>query len=278
MENLLGLDAVIILIPLLQGFQKSRFATVPDNNWARDLASWAIPKEILDQAETTPFIHPVSQFDIPKTIEITASHQRAIEVNPESILDIGCGGGIAAFATQAPLVIGVDQQQGMLDLFTKNALERGRNSQTFLGNWQDIANDVPKADVVAVHHVLYNVPELDEFLIDLNRHAKKRVVIEIPTKHPISDFNPAWKHFWNLDRPTKPDGIDVVSAAKQLGIDAKYEIWQGDFGRDIDLDQTAEILQIRLCLPVTRRQEVKEYLMANPREKKRELITIWWDV
>ena len=247
-------------------------------SWSADLASWAIPKEILEQAETTPFIHPVSQFDIPKVIEMTPSHLKAREVNPESILDIGCGGGVAAFATDAPLVIGVDQQQGMLDLFCNNAKNRNRNCETYLGNWQDIADKVPKADVVAVHHVLFNVPELEQFLKDLDSHANKRVVIEIPTKHPLSDFNPAWKHFWNIDRPDKPDGIDVVAVANSLGIDAKYEIWMGEFGRDIDLDQTAEIMQIRLCLPAARRQEVKEYLIKNPRQQKRELITIWWDV
>lgn len=248
------------------------------DNWAKDLASWAIPKEILDQAETTPFIHPVSQFDIPKNIEITPSHIKAREVDPQSILDIGCGGGIAAFATEAPLVIGVDQQQGMLDLFSKNASDRNRKCETYLGNWQDIASQVPKADVVAVHHVLFNVPQLKQFLLDLNTHAKKRVVIEIPTKHPLSDFNPAWKHFWNIERPTKPDGRDLVEIAKSLEIDAKFEVWMGDFGRDIDLDQTAEIMQIRLCLPKSRRQEVKDYLTQHPREQKRELITIWWDL
>ena len=248
-----------------------------DNSWAADLATWAIPKEILDQAETTPFIHPVSQFDIPAQIELTPSHLKAREINPESILDIGCGGGVAAFATEAPLVIGVDQQQGMLDLFEKNAAERNRKSETYLGNWQEISDSVPNADVVAVHHVLFNVSEIEKFLTDLNSHAKKRVVIEIPTKHPLSDFNPAWKHFWNIDRPTKPDGVDVVEIAKTLGIEAKYEIWFGEFGREIDLDQTAEILQIRLCLPAARRNEVKDYLIAHPRDKKRELITIWWD-
>ena len=70
-------------------FQQTRFAVVSNNSWAADLATWAIPKEILDQAETTPFIHPVSQFDIPAQIEQTPSHLRAREVNPKAILDIG---------------------------------------------------------------------------------------------------------------------------------------------------------------------------------------------
>lgn len=61
-------------------------------------------------------------FELPAVITDSPSHQRAREVNPSSFLDIGCGGGIAAFATDANIVIGVDHQPEMLTMFANNGL------------------------------------------------------------------------------------------------------------------------------------------------------------
>ena len=105
--------------------------------WKSDLASWAIPQEILDQAEVAPWIHPPALFQIPEKIWDSPSHQRAREVMPDggSVLDIGCGGGIASFAITPPAkhVIGVDHQREMLDMFEKNAAVRNLTSQVFEG-------------------------------------------------------------------------------------------------------------------------------------------------
>ena len=95
----------------------------PSQKWKSDLEDWAIPQEIIDQATESPWIHPPVLFQIPKLIDLTPSHQKAFEALPEngSILDIGCGGGIAAFAMgrKAGQVIGVDHQSEMLDMFTE---------------------------------------------------------------------------------------------------------------------------------------------------------------
>ena len=62
--------------------------------WKKDLASWAIPQEILDQAVEKPWIHPPALFEIPDVIQDSLSHQRAREAMPDggTVLDIGCGG------------------------------------------------------------------------------------------------------------------------------------------------------------------------------------------
>ena len=45
--------------------------------WKKDLEAWSIPKEIIDQAEESPWIHPPVLFQLPKTIVDTFSHQKA---------------------------------------------------------------------------------------------------------------------------------------------------------------------------------------------------------
>ena len=155
--------------------------TTAAERWKADLALWAIPKEILDQAVEKPWIHPPALFEIPEVIKDSLSHQRSREAMPKggSVLDIGCGGGIATFAITPPAghVIGVDEQQAMLDLYKANAEKFSVTSETVLGQWPAVADVTPVADVVTVHHVVFNVGDIVPFLAELNSHARKRVVI-----------------------------------------------------------------------------------------------------
>ncbi len=250
-------------------------------DWADSLAKWAIPQEILDKATTTPWIHPPELFALPEVIEPTISHSRAQEALPVggSVLDVGCGGGIATFAlTDASHVIGVDHQSEMLEMFAANAKNRGLRCQTFEGFWPQVASEAPIADVVVCHHVVYNVAEIGPFLKALDSHARKRVVIEMPTHHPLSNLSPAWMHFWKLDRPTTPDAQDLLDVLKEIGIAAHVDYWVGKMRDRSDLDRDSEFMRVRLCLPPERLGEVREYLMQNPLPRQREIATIWWDV
>jgi SAM-dependent methyltransferase len=246
--------------------------------WREALLKWSIPKEILEQAPVSPWIHPVELFQVPAEIPPTISHLKAKEVNPVSILDIGCGGGIAAFAVTPPAktVIGVDHQPEMLREFERNATQRGLKAQTFEGFWPDLAKEVPTADVVVTHHVLFNVQEIENFLIELDNHAKKRVVIEIPRFHPLTDSSYLWQYFWKLERPTTPTAEDVLKILNELGIEAKIEYWESDFKREIDPLKSIEFNRIRLCLDSSKDEEIAR-LMKNQEPAQRKLATIWWD-
>jgi SAM-dependent methyltransferase len=250
-------------------------------NWRKQLAAWAIPKEILDQAEESPWIHPPALFEIPEIISDTPSHQIAREVLSEnsSVLDIGCGGGIAAFALVPPasFVFGVDHQPEMLEMFTKNAQDRQVKSDVALGFWPEVASQTPLADVVTAHHVLYNVPQVESFLQNMNEHALKRVVIEIPTKHPLSNMSELWRHFWRLERPDSPDYSNLLEVVTEMGFEPKFKVWSGEMRSETNIEQAAEFMRIRLCLPKSRVSDVKEFLQAQPKQSKRELATIWWD-
>jgi SAM-dependent methyltransferase len=249
------------------------------DEWANALAQWAIPPEILSTAQTSPWIHPPVLFQIPEEINLTPSHTRASEALPTegSVLDVGCGGGIAAFATPASHVIGVDHQSEMLEMFAANAKKHNVSCEIYEGFWPEIATQVPRADVVVSHHVVYNVAEIEPFLQELNSHAKSRVVIEMPTQHPLTNMSGAWKHFWNLERPTQPTSVDLMKVLKEIGIDARVQYWTEPLRDRIDLERDSEFMRIRLCLPPERLPEVREYLISHPLPRQREIATIWWD-
>jgi len=252
--------------------------TLAGNKWREDLDNWGIPEVILKQAPTNPWIHPVDLFLVPNEIVETFSHTKAREVNPETVLDIGCGGGIAAFALVPPAtkVFGIDHQPEMLVQFDKEAKRRNVDSETHEGFWPEISGKVSKADVVVSHHVLFNVKNIEEFLLECDSHAVKRVVVEIPERHPQSDSNFLWEHFWGLERPNSPKANDILDILKELGIAAEVQYWESKPREISDNNKTAEYARIRLCLDSSKDEEIKK-MLEGQEIAPRKLATIWWN-
>ena len=255
------------------------------DQWRDDLASWAIPREILDQASEPPWAHHVAMFTVGDEVADSVSHRIAREAVPPqgSVLDIGCGGGRASMALVPPaaMLVGVDHQQAMLDAFTDAATARGVRAHTYLGDWPDVADEVPEADVVVCHHVLFNVAQPAAFLRALDAHAKARVVIEIPTRHPLSYLSPLWQRFWGLERPSVPTEADLVAIARAVGFDAQVQVWHDEsWGNRSPLTQADRVrmTRLRLCLPPEREDEVAAAMAENPEAPGRPVATIWWDV
>jgi SAM-dependent methyltransferase len=260
------------------------------HRWAADLAAWRIPDEILQAAPQSPWIHPVALFvaaDAPAPP--TPSHDLAREAlaaappaSGGTVLDVGCGGGRAAFAVAPPAgtVIGVDHQQGMLDTFAAAADRRGLAHQEVLGDWPDVADRTPEADVVVCHHVAYNVADLGAFVAALDAHARRRVVLELPHRHPLAGMAPLWRHFWNLDRPDGPTAAEALAVIRERGFAAQLQEWDEDPDaggrRPVPPQQQVEFMRIRLCLTPDRDAEVADVLAGLPQAPRR-LATIWWD-
>lgn len=254
------------------------------DRWRADLTAWAIPAEIRAQAPADPWIHPVAQFRVPDgPIPHSPSHAAAREALPAggSVVDVGCGGGRAAFALVPPAdaVIGIDHQQGMLDAFAATAQDRGVAHTEILGDWPDVADQTPIADVVVCHHVVYNVPDLAVFVRTLTAHARHRVVLELPTLHPLTWMNPLWKQFWGLDRPHSPTADDAAAIMRECGYDV-HAVEFDDVDERIPLDPQAqaESACIRLCLPIDRAGEVADAIAATNQGAPRRLVALWWDV
>jgi len=251
------------------------------DRWRQSLDAWALPEEILASAEESPWIHPPVLFDVPDVIELSPSHERAREAVPVggTVLDVGCGGGIAAFALTPPAahVIGVDHQSEMLTMFRANATKHGVTCQTVEGFWPAVADATPSADVVTAHHVVYNVGDIVPFLRALDEHARFRVVLEMPDHHPLAPMSEAWRYFWQLERPEGPTPSDLVDVLEEFGVHAHREQWSGAMRAEQNLEQAAHFMRIRLCLPSSREGEVRDFVATQPSLRTRELSTIWWD-
>jgi SAM-dependent methyltransferase len=256
------------------------------DEWAAALAEWAIPGHIIDRAPESPWIHPVSSFTPSGDLHVdTPSRHRALEalsgLAAPSVLDIGCGGGRAAFGLVPPAVevIGVDHQAGMLEVFEKMADERSVPSHTVLGDWPDVVAMTPTADVVVCHHVFFNVTSLVPFVRALTDRARRRVVVELPQRHPLSNLSPAWRAFWDLERPDGPTAHDALAVVRSTGVDAHIELFEqpAPAVRPEITDTDVAHMRIRLCLTADRDGDVRRFMEANPPGPRR-LATIWWDV
>ena len=249
--------------------------------WRADLEAWALPEHIVAAATQSPWIHPPELFDVPATIAPSPSHERAREAVPENgtVLDVGCGGGIAAFAIAPPAkhVIGVDHQPDMLSMFRTNAGDRDLTWETVEGFWPDVAPSTPTADVVTSHHVAYNVADVVPFLRALHDHARKRVVLEVPDLHPLTSMNGAWRHFWQLERPERPSASDLADVLDEMNVPVHRQRWSGAPRGERNLERAAHFMRVRLCLPEQREGEVYDFLAEQPVETSRALTTLWWD-
>ena len=245
---------------------------------------WGIPENILAQAPQSPWVHPPESFKPVSDLTLaTPSWLRAKEALDASqpkaqILDIGCGGGRGSLRLAPPAfrIVGVDQQQTMLDLFAKEATLRCIEFSTIKGQWPDVAEQTPICDVVVCHHVFFNVAELQPFALKMASHARRRVVAEIQMYHPLSNLSPAWKQFWNLDRPKNPTAFDAAEVIRNLGVDVQLETFEMDDPKIGVTDRDVEHTRIRLCLDASRDPEVREFLINRDRSP-RTIATIWWD-
>lgn len=252
--------------------------------WAELLAAWGVPDHILDQAPESPWFHDPARFVIDDTLDRHSQSARwAREVLPPtggSVLDVGCGGGRSSLTLVPPAneLIGVDSSGAMLDAFVDAATAAGVARRTVHGLWPDVAEFTPAADLVVCHHVAYNVAEIEPFLLALTAHARLAVVVELSVRHPMSAWAPAWKHFWDLDRPAGPTAEDLVAVVRELGLEPEFAV-----GPRSALPAAAFVPSVlastarrRLCLPPDRDDEIAAWLDTNELPWVDQVATVRW--
>ncbi|HET7310467.1 MAG TPA: class I SAM-dependent methyltransferase [Mycobacteriales bacterium] len=248
--------------------------------WRAELAAWAIPEEILAKAPEPPWGFPVELFRAASEPTDTPSREVALEALPAggAVLDVGCGGGAASFALVPPAgrVVGVDSTPEMLTEYAAEAERRGVEHDEIVGTWPDAAAEAGTADVVACHHVLYNVTDLTSFVAALTAAARHRVVVELTTTHPLTATAPLWRHFHGVDRPDGPTADLAVEVLRASGLDPHVRRWSRP-PRDVPREVYVRLNRRRLCLPADAEPEVDRE-MGDSTAWPRDVVTIWWDV
>lgn len=250
--------------------------------WRSELEGWAIPDRILTAAPESPWGFPVGLFKAPENVVASPSRARALDRLPDggSVLDVGCGGGAAAFALVPPagIVTGFDASPEMLADFAAHAERSGVTHREIEGNWPVGAERAVTADVVACHHVLYNVPDLPPFIEALSAAARHRVVVELTTSHPLVATRALWRHFHRIDRPTGPTANLAFTALVEMGLSPQRETWSRP-PRPAQRELLVSLNRRRLCLPASAEPEVDRVMGEwDGLAASRDMVTIWWDV
>jgi SAM-dependent methyltransferase len=252
--------------------------------WSDALLAWAIPDDILTQAPASPWVHPPKLFAVAADAEFSDTPSRLVALDAlgphgGSVLDVGCGGGGSAMplAERTTHLHGVDEQAAMLRNLESAAQRAGVAVSTTEGLWHQVQAAVPPADVVISHHVAYNVADIGPYIVSLTEHAHRRVVIELPDRHPTSAMSPLWKHFWNLDRPDQPSAALFVDIVTALGFQPVLQRFsRPPRKQQLDATEFVAFVRTRLCLPATRDHEVAEALQTFGLAESTDVACVHW--
>jgi SAM-dependent methyltransferase len=242
--------------------------------WAELQAGRGIPPEILERAAASPWTHATADFTAPEVPVDTPSRAAALALlgTGGTVLDVGCGGGAAAFALdRATALTGVDHQPDMLDAFAAAARRRGVPFRTVLGSWPEVAAAAGRADVVVCHHVLHNVVDLPPFLRALTAAAVRGVVVEMLAEHPLAWLDPLWLRFHGLRRPPSATADDAVAVLSELGVRPAVARWERASPPQVDAPRVTRLL----CLAQERTGEVAAALADLP-PRPRAVVTLSW--
>ena len=250
--------------------------------WADELGDWAIPERILREAPDSPWGFPAEIFTATAETALaepaSPSTHRALEALGDggTVLDIGSGAGAASLplAPVATTIVAVDESTAMLDAFHAMAEERRVPHSVVAGRWPEVASRVASADVVVCHHVVYNVADLVPFIEELDRHAGRRVVIELTERHPQSDLNALWRELHGVERPERPTASDVVELMAAIGLDVHVQRFERRSSwATVERSARVAFARKRLCVGPERDADIAR-LLPEPDPR---LVALWWD-
>jgi SAM-dependent methyltransferase len=254
-------------------------------HWAEALQQWAIPEEILASAPESPWGFPTQVFTEAARQALadppTPTHESIVEVMPVGglLLDVGCGSGAASLPVAPPagLIIGVDEDPGMLQALAGAAAGRVA-VELVAGRWPDVADQVGQADVTVSANVAYNVAALGPFLEKLTAASRRRVVLELSVLHPQSLLSPLWEHFWDLTRPTRPSADDAEAVVEEvIGVRPVVQRWQRSWSFMGERGSwNVAWIRRRLCLPASSDEEVAALLDQLSDPGPLAMVTLSW--
>ena len=267
--------------------------TTATQYWGEALRDWAIPPEILDSAPRPPWGFPVARFAERTDVALAAPAGVTFEQTQQwlggggSLLDVGAGVGYASLplAPPATSVTAVDPVPEMLEAYAERARRIGVPFRTILGRWPDVADEAGAHDVVVASNVFYDVQDLGPFVDAMTAHARRRVVVEHTTRHPLSWTSPLWLTFHDVVRPTRPTSTDLEAALRDRGVrDLVCTPWVRHNGYGAGDPDRVALVTRRLCLPEDRELDVAAALReldsrapaASDGSRGTDVVTMTW--
>jgi SAM-dependent methyltransferase len=210
---------------------------------------------------------------------VRPSRRRALEALPEggSVLDVGVGGGASSqgLVPKPGLIIGVDPLEGMLEAFRDSAGAAGVATQTVLGAWPDVADQVEVADVAVCHHAIYRVAEIEDFVAALTAHARQRVVVEISAYSPLAGLNPLWKTIHGIDRPDWVVADEAQAVLRAMGLAVEREDMILPHRPQEVTPELVAFSRRRLFVGPEHDQVIEDFLRTRQPQPHR-VVALWW--
>jgi hypothetical protein len=249
--------------------------------WADELAGWAIDPEILAAAPESPYELPPAVFAAgqDRTPSPLAELARSALRPGGTVLDIGAGAGATSLDVVPPdgHLHAVDSQPSMLRALEAAAGDRGVSVTTYDGIWPDVADQVPECDVAVCAHVLYNVPDLAAFATALTGKARDLVVVELTGTHPRMRLAPIWEAVHGQPLPGGPTADLAVAVLREAGLDpeVRERVYQPAVRTGALLETWIDLNVRQLCLSPERRDEVVELMQRHPPQPRRSVVLSW---
>jgi hypothetical protein len=196
------------------------------------------------------------------------------------VIDIGCGSGAASVPLVPPAtrLIGVDSSPEMLASFARAAEETGAPHTEVLGEWTEVAGELPSADVAVCRNVVYNVAPIVAFVTALTSHASRRVVVELTEFHPSVALAPLWKRFWGLERPDGPTAAMFANVLDDLGYEVVVEREIRPSVKAVaDPEEYVAFVRRRLCLDRSEDSAVTSALAQLPDQDETTAVVMSWN-
>lgn len=255
----------------------------PGDTWREALRRSAVPQAILDASPEPEVSLEPERFrwkpDEDAAQPVRPSRRRALEALPEggTVLDVGVGGGASSLGLvpKPGLIVGVDPMEGMLESFQASAQEAGVACQAVVGIWPAVAGEVEPADVAVCHHAIYRAEEVEDFVGALTDHARRRVVIEVSDRSPLSALDPLWASIHGLNRPdwSVADELQAVLVAMGLAVE-REDMLLPPRVQEVT-PQLVEFCRRRLHVGPERDAQIEQWLRARqPQEHK--VVALWW--
>ncbi len=243
--------------------------------WSDQLLAWAIPTEIAAQAPASPWTFDPKMFLPDLEGGYSPSHLALLDliagIDRPLVMDVGAGAGNAVLPVgdRIDQLLAIDQSAEMLQTLSQVATGFPNvRLATRLGNFMELAGELPIADVVTCHHMVYNEADMPLLLQLLIEHARVGVVLELTLHHPHYSLGLLWERFWGVRRPSGPSAADVIEVLYAMGHRPTVSIYEGPRRIQDPTVKVNSILQ-RLCLGAERSAEVVSAIdegleLANP--------------